>query len=197
MATDPMKSGYKTDGGNVVSPKARASFVNIFRPGKTLEPGQEPKYSITLLFPKDADLALLKKMAQEALAEKFGEAKLKDPAFQKRLRSPFRDQGEKAFEGYEAGAIFVTATSKQRPGIVDGRGGDVIEEREVYSGCYVRASLRAFAYDQKGNVGVAFGLQNVQKLADGDPLGGRARPEAEFVPVEEEAATEGAGGLFD
>lgn len=193
----PEKQGKMSQTGNWITPEARASFVNVFRPGKSLD-GNAPKFSITLLFKSDADFALAKKMCQEKLLEKFGEAKLKDENFKKRLRSPFRDQGEKSFNGYTPGCIFITATSagdKPRPGVVDANGADLMEERDLYSGCWVRASLRAFAYDNKGNVGVAFGLQNVQKLRDDEPLGGRSRPQDDFEPVA--GAGESAGGVFD
>ena len=66
---------------------------------------------------------------------------------------------------------------------------EILDESEIYSGCYGKVSLRAFAYDQKGNKGVSFGLQNVQKVRDGESLGGRVNPQDEFKPVEN-AATE-------
>lgn len=182
--------------GNVMTPKFRASYAYVFRPSKPMQLGGEPKYSITMLFEKTADLSALKKAVQEAAAEKWGPDKTKWP---KNLRSPFRDQGEKDKPGYEPGCIFITATSKQRPGLVDAKLQEIIEEKEFYSGCYARATVRAFAYDQAGNRGVSFGLQNIQKLADGEPLGGRTRPEDDFEPVEEgaPAGATSAAGIFD
>lgn len=173
----------------VITPEFRVSFPNVFRPAKSMQPNSEPKYGLAMLFPKGADLSALKKAAAEAVKEKWGDAPPKN------LRSPFRDQGEKEFEGYEEGAIFISATSKQKPGLVDGGNQDIIDESEFYAGCYARASVRAFAYDQSGNRGVAFGLQNVQKLRDGDPLGGRSKPQDDFEPVAPQEG--GAGGLFD
>ncbi len=168
----------------VLTPKFRVSFPYVFRPSKPMQAGAEPKYSITMLFPKGADLSALKAAAQAAVVEKWGADKTKWP---KNMRNPFRDQGEKEFEGYEEGATFLTATSKQRPGLVDADVKDIIDEHAFYPGCYARASVRAFAYDQAGNRGVSFGLQNLQKLADGDPLGGRTKPTDDFEPVASEA----------
>ena len=175
---------------NIMTPEFRVSFPNVFRPQKPLKDGDEPKYGMTMLFPKGADLSKLKAAAKEAIKEKWGD---KPP---KNLRSPFRDQGEKEFDGYEDGAIFITATSKQKPGLVDASVQPIIDESEFYPGCYARATIRAFAYDKAGNRGVAFGLQNVQKTRDGDPLGGRTRPENDFEPV---AAEEGGSDddIFD
>lgn len=163
---------------NIITPEFRVSFANCFRPQKPMAGStNEPKYGLTMLFKKGEDLSKLKAAAEAAVKEKWGA----NPP--KNLRTPFRDAGEKDYDGYEPGAIFVTATSKQKPGLVDADLNDIIDESEFYSGCYARASVRAFAYDANGNRGVAFGLQNVQKLRDGDPLGGRTRPEDDFEPV--------------
>lgn len=171
---------------NVLTPKFRVSFPNVFRPGKVMQPGAEPKYSITMLFEKGADLSKLQAAAKAVCEEKWGADKTKWP---KNLRNPFRDQGEKEWPGYEAGAIFISASSKQKPGLVDEKVQDIIEEHQFYPGCYARATVRAFAYDQAGNRGVSFGLQNIQKLADGEPLGGRTNPSQDFEAVSGGAAS--------
>jgi hypothetical protein len=180
---------------NVMTPKFRASFANVFRPGKAMEAGQEPKYGIMMLFEKGADLSGLKKAAEQAVVDKWGADKAKWP---KNLKSPFRGQAEKEGEAYVAGAFFITATSKQKPGLVDGRNQPIIDESEFYSGCYARATVRAFAYDKAGNRGVAFGLQNVQKIADGEALAGRSRAEDDFTPIDDADAGGGtnATSLF-
>ena len=160
----------------IMTPEFRVSFPAVFKPKRQKgDDTSEPKYGLTMLFPKGADLSKLKAAAQEAVKEKWGD---KPP---KSLRSPFRDQGEKEYEGYVEGAVFVSASSKQKPGLVDRQRQDIIDETEFYPGCYARATLRAFAYDNNGNKGVAFGLNNVQKLRDGDPLGGRTRAQDDFA----------------
>lgn len=180
-----------------ITPEFRVSFANVFRPQAPLpgsRPDAKPKYGVTALFafpPEDPRLAAMKAEAQAAAVEKFGE-KLKDPAFAKRLRSPFRDQGEKSFEGYVPGNVFVNMTSSQKPGLVDADVQTIIEEAQFYSGCYAVASYNAFAYDTAGNVGVAFGLNNIQKTRDGEPLGGRTRPENDFVAAAPVAGAAGA-----
>lgn len=174
---------------NVMTPEFRASFVNVFRPGKSMEEGKPGKYSVTMLFKPGADLSKLKAAAAQAVKDKWGD---KPP---KLLRSPFRDQGEKEFDGYVEGAVFINATSDKKPGLVDGKLQDIIDETEFYSGCWARATVRAFAYDKAGNKGVAFGLQNVQKLRDDKPLGGGGvKASDEFEAVAESGT---AGGMFD
>lgn len=180
---------------NVMTPEFRVSFPNVFRPQAPLQEGGTPKYGLTMLFKKGEDLSKLKAAAKAAAEEKWGADQAKWP---KNLRQPFRDQGEKDFEGYEDGAVFVSATSKQKPGLVDAQVQPILDEAEFYPGCYARATVRAFAYDAAGNRGVAFGLQNIQKLRDGDPLGGRTKPENDFAPVETaDAGGDDAGSMFD
>jgi hypothetical protein len=181
---------------NVMTPKFRVSYPYIFKPQKPMQAGGEEKYGLTMLFPKGADLSALKAEAQRACIEKWGADKTKWPA---NMRNPFRDQKEKLDKagkiqaGHVEGAIFITATSKQAPGIVDAANQTILMEKDFYAGCYARATVRAFAYDKAGNRGISFGLQNVQKLSEGDPLGGRAKAEDEFEPVaDEEMAAAGS-----
>lgn len=164
-----------------ITPEFRVSFPHVFEAHSGFE-GQEPKYSIVMLFPKTTDLKELKRAALNAAVEKFG-PKEKWP---KNLRLPFRDGDEKTdLQGYE-GHTFVTASSKQRPGIINGQKVPIAKEDETfYAGCYARASLIAHGYDKAGNKGVAFTLQNIQKLRDGEPFSGRKKAEDEFDSVED------------
>ena len=162
----------------VMTPEFRASFANVFQPHAF--PGQEPKYSIVMLFPKSTDLTELKKLAQEAVEEKWPDI-AKRPA---NLRNPFRDGDvEKPdMDGYR-GQTFVTASSKMKPGVVDSELVPIIDVNDFYSGCYARATVVAYAYDRAGNQGVSLGLQNVQKIRDGEPFSGRSKPEDDFTPL--------------
>lgn len=173
----------------VTTPEFRASFVYVFRPGKPDQHGKQ-KYAITMLFPANADLSPMKRLAHAAIVKKWGADTSKWPS---NLRQPFRDQGEKSFEGYVKGCKFVTASSDRRPGIVDQNVAPIIDESRVYSGCWCRASVRAYTYDQQGNRGVSFGLQNVQLIRDDQPLAGRSRPEDDFTPVESVGAPVAGG----
>ena len=81
---------------------------------------------------------------------------------------------------------FLNASTKQKPGVVDAQLNPILDPTEVYSGCYGRASINFFAYNTAGNKGIGCGLNHIQKLEDGDYLGGRTRPEDDFEPYEEE-----------
>jgi hypothetical protein len=168
------------------TPEFRVSFPHVFEKHSGFE-GQEPKYSIVMLFPKNTDLKDLKRAAFNAATEKWGE-KTKWP---KNIRMPFRDGDEKSdLAGYED-TIFVTASSKQKPQVVSNKKVDdqfpriEKEDETFYAGCYARATLIAFAYDKAGNKGISFSLQNIQKLKDGEQFSGRKNADDEFDEVED------------
>lgn len=152
----------------VVTPKFRVSYPSVFQP-KAFE-GQEPKYSVTMLFDKKTDIAAVKKAAFNAAVEKWGPKKEKWPKFKNRT---IRDGDEERpdTEGY-GGCVFATATAKKKPIVVNGRRDPIDDPDQFYAGCYARAELLAFAYDEKGNRGVGFVLRKLQKVADGDEFGG-------------------------
>jgi hypothetical protein len=92
--------------------------------------------------------------------------------------------------------VFAAATSMRQPGVIDAGKARLMSDDDFYSGCYARATVTAYAYDKSGNKGVAFGLQNLQKLADGEAFSGRVAPEDDFEAVEDFVA-EGDAGMFD
>lgn len=181
-----------------MTPKFRVSYPNVFKAKADFD-GQEARFSIVMLFDKATDISTMKQLAQAVAAEKWGVDQKKWP---KNLRSPFRD-GDEAKPGVDGyvNAIFVRASSKGRPGLVDANKVQIINQEEFYAGCYARATVNAYAYDRAGNCGVAFGLQNIQKLEEGEPFSGRTKAEDDFdaisgpdTPVSGPKTT---GGMFD
>lgn len=172
----------------VLTPKFRVSYPHVFKPQLNKLNNKE-EYSVQALFKKGEDLSVLINAVKQAATEKWGSWE-KRP---KNFRSPFRDQADRGKEengkislpaGHEAGAIFITLKSKERPGLVDQKVQDIIEETDFYAGCYARAKVTVYAYSQAGNNGVAFGLQNLQKWGDGEPLGNRLRAQDDFEVIE-------------
>lgn len=158
----------------VMSPKFRVAFPHVFTPQDGKKETDPKKYNLCMLFPKDVDLSKLEKVAVKQGEAFFGKEKFaklrKNPKFQ----WPFRDGDAERdeYDGFE-NCIFITASAradKHKPGIVDRDREDIIDQSEFYAGCYARATLSCYAYDTESN-GIAFGLVNVQKLADGEPLG--------------------------
>lgn len=163
----------------------RFSYAHVFRP-HAISDGQEPKYSVCLLIPKEDKTTIAKiKRAIEA-AKEAGKSKWggKIPA---NLKMPLRDGDEEKPDQEEyAGCYFINANANQKPGIVDAGLNEIIDSSEFYSGCYGRASINFFAYNAAGNRGIGCGLNNLQKLRDGEPLSGRTRPEDDFEVEEDE-----------
>lgn len=172
----------------LVTPEFRVSYPKVFKPEMN-KLSNQMEYSLIALFKKGEDLSKLKKAAEEAIAQKWGPDKTKWP---KNLKNPFRDQSDKAKDidgkrvlpsGHEEGAVFLTLKTKQKPAVVDEQVQPIMDETQFYAGCYARAAVSVYAYDQAGNRGVSFGLTSIQKLRDGEPFSGRPTPEQSFTPV--------------
>lgn len=162
----------------------RWSYANVWEP-KSIN-GSTPKFSVSLIIPK-TDVATVKKIkAAIEAAYHEGEAKLKGnsksvPALSL-IKTPLRDgDTERPDDPNYAGAYFVNANSATAPGIVDADCQPILTRSEVYSGVYGRASISFYAFNSNGNRGIACGLNNLQKLRDGEPLGGRASAESDFA----------------
>lgn len=166
----------------VITGKVRLSYAHLFKP-TAIEEGQEPKYSVCLLIPKSDKQTIKKIKAAIAAAIDAGRDKLKNKAGKvpDDLKTPLRDgDAERDDQPEYVGHYFLNCSSKQKPGIIDRNRDEIIDSTEVYSGCFARASINFYAFNTAGNKGIAAGLNNIQKLADGDYLGGRSRAEDDF-----------------
>jgi len=164
----------------VVTGKVRFSYLHVWEPA-AVEEGSQKKYSVSLIIPKsDTDtVARIKNAIQSAL--EAGKAKFggKIPAT---LKLPLRDGDiERADDDAYLNSWFLNANSSKQPGIVDQNVQPILRQDEIYSGCYGRASINFFAFNTNGNKGIACGLNNIQKLSDGELLGGRATAEFDFA----------------
>lgn len=177
-----MKVTAKRTGTKVTTGKVRLSYAHLFEPHAI--DGNEPKYSVSVIIPKSdkETLQAIKEAVNEAKEQGKGKWGGKVPA---NVKTPLRD-GDIDREGDEAyaGCYFLNANSKNKPGIVDINVQPILDATEVYSGCYARLTLNFYAYNANGNKGIAAGLGNVQKLADGEPLGGFTRAEDDFDAIE-------------
>lgn len=165
----------------VVTGKVRFCYVNVFEP-TAMNEGDTPKYNICVLIPK-SDTATIDKIKKAIEAAKeAGKAKLADkngriPA---NLKLPLRDGDEErpddpAFEDH----YFINANSMRQPSIVDRSLNPIMSRDEFYSGCYGRASINFYAFNVSSK-GIAAGLNNLQKLEDGEMLAGSSTAEEDF-----------------
>ena len=167
----------------------RWSYVNAWEP-KSIN-GGAPKYSVSLIIPKSDTKTIQKIQAAIQAAYEEGQGKLKGngksvPALSV-LKTPLRDgDAERPDDEAYADSYFVNANSGTAPGIVDADRQPIIDRSEVYSGVYGRASINFYAFNSNGNKGIACGLNNLQKIRDGEPLGGKSRAEDDFATEDDD-----------
>jgi hypothetical protein len=164
----------------VITGRVRFSYLHIWEPS-AVEEGQEKKYSASLIIPKSDKVTINKIKAAINAAKEEGKAKFggKVPAS---LKLPLRDGDvERPDDEAYKDSYFINANAKQKPGIVDKDVNPIMDKDEVYSGCFGRASITFYAFNTSGNKGIAASLNNIQKLKDGDPLGGRSKAEDDFA----------------
>ena len=173
----------------ITGPKTRWSYANVWQP-KSIN-GGTPKYSVSLIIPKSDTVTVNKIKAAIQAAYEEGESKLKGngksvPSL-KAIKTPLRDGDlERPDDDAYKNSYFVNANSTTAPGIVDADRQPIIDTSEVYSGVYGRASINFYAFNSNGNKGIACGLNNLQKISNGEPLGGRSRAEDDFADEEDD-----------
>jgi hypothetical protein len=169
----------KTNNTKVVTGIVRLSYEHVWEPASIN--GSNPKYSVSLIIPKDdvKTIAAINQAVENAIkdgAAKFG-GKIPPKGA---LKLPLRDgDTERDDEAYR-NAYFVNANSTTAPQIVDRAVQPILDRNEVYSGCYARVSINFYAFNSNGNKGVACGLGNIQKVRDGEPLGGKTSAADDF-----------------
>ena len=179
--TNPMKV--------ITGPETRWSYANLWEP-KSIN-GGTPKFSVSLIIPKSDAKTIDKVKAAIEAAYREGEAKLRGngksvPPLAS-IKNPLRDgDAERPDDEAYANAYFINANATTAPGIVDANCNPVLTRSEVYSGVYGRASINFYAFNSNGNRGIACGLNNLQKIRDGAPLGGKASAESDFATGDED-----------
>ena len=162
----------------------RLSYANVWDP-KSIN-GGAPKYSVSLIIPKSDTKTIDKINAAIQAAYEEGQSKLKGngksvPALTV-IKTPLRDGDlERPDDEAYRGCYFINANSATAPGIVDADRQPILERSEIYSGVYARASINLYAFNSNGNKGIACGLNTLQKIRDGEPLGGKSRAEDDFA----------------
>jgi len=156
------------------------SYANVFE-AKAINEGATPKYSVSLIIPKSD------KKTVKAIKDAIEEAKVAGTAkfggkIPANLKTPLRDGDEDRpdDEAYQD-SYFINANSVTRPAVVDEDLHPIMDPSEFYSGCYGRASVNFYAYNANNtSKGIAAGLNNLQKLGEGDRLGGGSTAAEDF-----------------
>lgn len=185
----------------IQTPVATLSYPHLFTASvmKGETDMTKAKFSAAFVFPAGTDLTEMKSAVLEVAREKFG-VDTDQLIAAKKLYLPFRTDGDE--KGYPEGSVYVGARSKDQPVVVslipdpnnlgpDGKGRPMVitSQVEVYAGIQVRGLLSVYAYDTSGNRGVTFGLEGVQKIADGERLDNRVNPVNVFEADPDAAAS--------
>lgn len=162
----------------------RFSYLHCWEPNAVN--GGDLKYSVSAIIPKSdtETVAKIKKAIEQAKKDSVSKWGGKVPA---NLKLPLRDGDiDRPEDEAYADSYFFNANSRQAPQVVDKNVQPILDQSEVYSGCYGRISVNFYGFNNNGNRGIAAGLGNIQKLRDGESLGGRSNAEEDFDAVAEE-----------
>lgn len=180
----------------VMTPVFRVAFPNVFKPN------DKNKYGLVMLFEKTTfNPVVLQEIIKQVLGQVQAEVFKGQPVPNGVGKNPVKDgdepntNGNIPFPGY----YYINASSNFAPGLVDaymdpstGKLKMITDEREFYPGCYARAKLHAYWYDVDGNKGVSLSIGNIQKVKDGEPMGGGRPATSDFDEFQEEV-TDAAG----
>lgn len=177
----------------MITTLVRFSYLNAFEPKQT--PSGDMKYSASLLIPKtDKDgLAAIKEAIKKAVEVGIEKGKFKQAQI-KGLRLPLRDGDEEFDNGNRGpeyqGHYFLNSSSSNAPGVVQVQKGGppvpILDTDDFYSGCYGRADINFFPYNQAGNRGIGVGLNNLLLVKEGERLDGRMKAEDAFADYTED-----------
>lgn len=176
-----VNTGAKLSPTKVITGIVRLSYANVHEP-KSIN-GGTPKYSVSLIIPKSdtKTITAINAAVDAAIEEgrgKFG-GKIPNKAA---LKLPLRDGDiDRPDDEAYANSYFVNANSNSAPEIVDKALNPIMSRSEVYSGVYARVSVNFYAFNSNGNRGIACGLGNIQKIRDGEPLGGKTSAADDFT----------------
>lgn len=162
----------------------RFSYLHCWEPDSVN--GGDPKYSVSAIIDKKDTKTInaIKAAIEQAKKDSVSKWGGKVPA---NLKLPLRDGDiDRPDDEAYAGCYFFNANSRQAPQVVDAKVQPILDQSEVYSGCYGKISVTFYGYNSNGNRGIAAGLGNIQKLRDGESLGGRSNAADDFQTEEDE-----------
>ena len=168
----------------------RFSYCNLFQPKAPFNnPQGEPKYSVTVLVPKTntAAKAVIDNSIAQAIdagvSSKWNGVRPPQPSICVHDGDGPRPSDGSAFGEECKGCWVFTASTKQPPFVVDEYVQNIIDPTKVYSGMWGNVNVTFFAYNNAGKKGIGCGLNGVQKLRDGEALGGQITAQEAFKPV--------------
>ena len=186
MSMEPMKmsESKKPSPTKVLTGVVRLSYAHIWKARPSLTAGGPDKFSTAILIPKTDKETIAKIKAAVAAASELGKANYWGGKLPPNLKTPLRDgDAERPDDPVYKGHMFLNAASSDQPGIVDRQKNEIMDQSEVYSGCYARVVLNMFPFSMGGNKGIGAGLQHIMKWVDGPRLSGRSTAEEDFAEI--------------
>lgn len=172
------------NGTKVRTGMVRFSYANVWEPKGD---GEDKKYSVALLILKEDELTInnikkaMKQAHEDGINTKFQGKGLPE----KNIYAVLHDgDEERSDDPVYKGCYYINASGKTKPEIVDKKRNIIEDTTEFYSGCYGLATLNFYAYNSNGKKGIACGLNNLMKIEDGEPLGGRTRAQDDFADLD-------------
>lgn len=191
---------YQMRPSDVLLRNVRLSYVR-FDKAVSRNPGQEKKYSCTILVPK-TDLAqkqAIDSAISAAIAigrEKYGSAVPPKPKTVVWDGDGYTQSGKEFGPEAKGHWVFTAGLSEARGPVqvVDLSRNPILNQSEIYSVMYANVLVNFYFYKNE-SVGVGAGLGPVQKVADGEPLGGTL-PSADDVFGAADAVTPMVGQTY-
>lgn len=198
-----LKACSEAPNGDIITPQGRMAYAyNAFK-GQPNDAG-DLRYQLSVIFPPDADLKMLKKKMYDIALEKLKDEKKAKAAVNQRFMDPVeKNQDAELFDGW----TLLRCSSPSRPGFIFANGKECPSDdfdQEIYSGRWARISVNPFWFEAKKNgavinKGVTCGLQNVQLLQHDDPIGSskpRAGDQFEAVSDDDGGSVDSADDIF-
>ncbi len=179
---------------NLKLQNVRLAFARLFEPKLNQSKTAEEYGACLILNPEEPSTQALLDAIEQVATDKWG---TKAPTMLERgkLRHPIHEgdtdmEDDPAF----AGKLYCNAKSRRQPQIVDRKVQPIIDQDEIFSGCYCNVSISIYAYDVPENKGVGIGLNNIQLVRKGERLSGAPDAEEEFEVLDDEPEEKPARG---
>ena len=169
----------------------RFSYLHCWEPDSVN--GGDPKYSVSAIIDKKDTKTInaIKAAIEQAKKDSVSKWGGKVPT---NLKLPLRDGDiDRPDDEAYAGCYFFNASCKSKPGVRVLDGGtnyEAMDSDDFYSGCYGAVTINFFPYENRGNKGVAAGLNDLIKTRDGERLSGGRTADEDFGDM-------GGGSVLD
>jgi len=175
----------KNESATKIVVPCRISFANIWE-AKSIN-GSDPKYSVSCLIPKSDKKTLAKIQKAIEAAKEDAKGKKWGGKIPPNLKLPLRDGDiDRPDDENYADCMFLNATSKDAPQIVDRKVQPILDPMDCGSGDYANVSVNFYGFSASGNRGIAAGLGNIQKVRTGERLAGKTSAASDFDEIEGE-----------